>query len=192
MIDKFVEMAYGKARYEVLKELDTRGLMGQLLLKSYPDLLTTMEFICRQLEKVMTEDFDIQDLGNIPANIKETLQSLLNSYPIFILLHSEYDWNVFTSGLILLIKNYLNAELEFYHTCNQEDEWIKQEYVYLMNMQKLIDATMNLINLGAGYLDLLQASAVIVEELKTWRKSRPASMKLSESYLKSLGLEGGK
>lgn len=191
MIDKFIEMTYGEARYEVLKELDTRGPIGSLLQKNCPDLLSTMEFVCRQLEKVMTEDFKIQDLGNIPMNIKETLESILASYPIFILLHSEYNWNTFTSGLILLIKNYNNVALEFYRTCNQEEDWIKQEYKYLARMQELIDATINLINLGAGYLDLLQASAIIVEELKTWRKSRPASMKLSESYLKSLGLNGG-
>ena len=65
MITAFKEYTYGEARYEVLKELDTRGSVGHFLLKRHAELTSIVEDMCRTLGEAMSENFNIANLGNM-------------------------------------------------------------------------------------------------------------------------------
>lgn len=191
MLNNFVQMTYGEARYEILKELDTRGPIGSFLLSRHQDLTATVEHMCRYLEKAMTPDTDPKSFGNFPNNVKCSLEFLLLRIPTYLIVYSEYEWNKFCSALFLLVDNYLNAGESFVATCG-DDEWTKAEKNYIQRIREQLSAILRIIDIGAGYTELCRASSQIVEELKTWSRSRPAAFKLSEAYLKSLGIEGGK
>lgn len=183
-------MTYGEARYEILKELDTRGPVGSFLLSRHQDLTSTVEHICRYLEKAMTPEVEAKDIGNFPGNIKTNIEYLLLRIPTYLVVYSELKWDTFCSALFLLVDNYLSAGETFLETCG-EDDWVKNERTYINRMREQLSAILRIIDIGAGYTELCVASSQIVEELKTWSRSRPAAFKLSEAYLKSLGIEGG-
>lgn len=189
MLNNFVKMTYGEARHEVLKELDNRGPIGSFLLSRHPDLTNIIEYVCRYLEKAMTPDSDPKDLGNFPSNIKTSLEFLTLRFPSYLILYSEHDWNCFCSALFLLLDNFLNAGETFINSV-AEDDWSKEEKKYINRIREQLSAILRIIDIGAGYSELCKASAQIVEELKTWSQSRPAAFKLSEAYLKSLGIGG--
>ena len=191
MMDRVIEYTYGEARYEVLKELDTRGYVGSLLLKHHTDLINIINVMCRTLETAMSPDFeDVKSLGNMPLNVKEMLLSILSKYPSYILIHSEYDWTPFTSAFVLLVTNYLNLMEQFCEECSAlKDDWYHKEVATIKLLREYIDAILNLMELGVSYKNLIQASNEIAAELKTWRQNRPAAMRLSQTYLQSLGID---
>ena len=191
MLNNFVQMSFGEARYEVLRELDVRGPIGAFLLSRHSELTGMIEHICRYLEKAMTPEVLPKDYGNFPNNIKYDLEFLLLKLPTYLVVYSEYDWNKFCSALFLLIDNYLNAGESFVCSCGN-DEWAQQEREYIRQIREQLSAILRIVDIGAGYTELCKASSQIVEELKTWSRSRPAAFRLSEAYLKSLGIEGGR
>lgn len=193
MTEQLIQYSYGEARYEALKELDTRGRVGTILLKQHPDLVNIVNVMCNTLETAMAPDFeDILTLGNMPLNVKQTLASILGSYPSYMLVHSDCEWTVFTSAFILLVNNYLNLMESFTKACCQgatDDPWQKKELEIIEFMRSCIEGINNLVEIGVSYKTLIQASNAIVAELKTWGEHRPAAMRLSQLYLRSLGIK---
>lgn len=192
MTEKLIQYTYGEARYEALKELDTRGRVGTILLKHHADLINTVNVMCHTLETAMAPDFeDVKTLGNMPLNIKQDLISILSRYPSYMLVHSDCNWTVFTSAFVLLVTNYLNLMESFNEACglNEDDAWWKKEQETVEYLRSCIEGIINLIEIGTSYKTLIQASNEIVAELKTWGAHRPAAMRLSQLYLRSLGIK---
>ena len=137
MLKNFVQMTYGEARYEVLKELDTRGPIGSFLLSRHSDLTAIIEYMCHYLEKAMTPDIEIKSLGNFPNNIKHGLENLLLRLPTYLTVYSEYKWDTFCSALFLLTDNFINAGESFIVTCGTDtDNWVKEEKEYVQRIRE--------------------------------------------------------
>lgn len=50
MLNNVIDFTYSQARYELLKELDERGVMGRLLLLKEPRLAQMLSEVCEQIE----------------------------------------------------------------------------------------------------------------------------------------------
>ena len=62
-----------------------------------------------------------------------------------------------------------------------------QDYVNASaELRQSLDCVVRLIEIGNGYIDLLQATILLLNEIKTWGDARPTSLKMSEAYLHAL------
>lgn len=191
MIKKLVELTYGEARYEVLKELDTKGPIGKFLIKRHPNLISDMELICRTLEKAMTPGSSPRELGNFPENVRENLRELMMKMPTYLILESDMDWTIFLSGLCLLITNYIGAEKMFYESYDIKSPEFERDLAFIAFVEEQLMAISHLAEIGSSFLDLVIIANRTTEMLKDLNAAQPGSLKLSQMYLKSLGIKGG-
>lgn len=199
MFNKMKEMTLGKARYTILKELDTRGPIGQLLLSLDPQMSSTMMNLCENL-------FEIDAwLGAIEAarqsgeaapqppqlgfddHAVATFMTITGALPTFILLYSEMDWNTFCSALMTLVNSYVNVMMGALEAVGCGQEEMNDQSSKADSLMMSMDPVMKLMELGAGYEDLLRASNKLIEQMKAFNQSSPSPVRLSEAYLKSLG-----
>lgn len=194
MLNNFQVFEFPEARYLFLKELDTRGPIGQLLLNIDPHLANivmgmaeTIDLIhCAQPGEYIRVENDVNT--HIFVHIGEVLPGL-------ILTHSEYNWNEFISAYCAFVHEYVQAMHHNYSILVERDEVSDDDRCFVDHKQRELEdlrhavmPTLKLAEIGIGYNELLQASSAIVEELKSWRQSRPASLRLSRAYLEALGI----
>ena len=76
----------------------------------------------------------------------------------------------------------------FGHLRTPQNQDLFDEYTkYLTNIMQSLDPVLSLLELTVSYKALFQATAQLLDELHTWRQSRPAAIRLSEAYLNSIG-----
>lgn len=192
MLNKIRNFNYGEARYYVMKEIDTQGEIGRILSSIVPQLSLIMIRVCEQIDRLhiwnpgdSEEDLQIsQDTFNMFISIQQ-------NYPTLVLTEDTLNWNDFMSAWCAMVHEFCSAFGSFANyklEHNPQDPMANSMLQQLGGIEATLAPTMRLAELGAGYNELLQASAEIVKELKSWRQSRPASLRLSQTYLASLGL----
>ena len=93
-------------------------------------------------------------------------------------------WEDFLSAWVSLMGNYIGVVMA---RVENEEFGDKESLIQtLMNIGESCEAITQLVEIGISYIDLLNASRQLVDEMKTWQNSRPTSLKLSEAYLDSL------
>lgn len=200
MFNNFEVMTYPEARYAFLKELDTRGPIGRLLLIEIPQLTNSMMRAAEFIDTIATlEEHQYVDCG-IDNDVRVAFCQIGERLPRLMLLESELDWNTFVNAYCAFMFEYTkairyNADLVL---CNAEKEHPEsaEELILHANdamhmadeIEYLIKPALRLIEIGIGYTELLEASAHIVEELRSWQQSRPASLRLSKAYLDAMGI----
>lgn len=198
MLNKVEEFNFGQAKYIVLKELDTFGpIAKELLAKDLRNLNVEMMEICDRIELIQTWDKQ----GALPTSyhIEDRhfycFISLGEVLPSLVLLRSELNWNTFIGGLLIIADEYCKCYAELTNIVFEEESkketsnempCIEDNINRLQDIKNSFDAIKVLLEIGVGYTELLKASFDIARELKTWRNSNPASIRLSQSYLKAL------
>lgn len=194
MLNDFKVFEFPEARYLILKELDTRGPIGQLLLNIDARLANTV--------MGMAEDIDLVHCAQPGEYVNVQNETPVNQFiyisdmlPSLILTHSELDWNTFISAYCAFIHEYVEAMHHNYAIKEELNEVPEDERCFLDHKRHELDElrqavmpTLKLAEIGIGYTELLQASSTIAEELKSWRQSRPTSLRLSRAYLEALGI----
>lgn len=183
-------MPYSTARYMVIKELDTRGHIGRLLLNYDHKLSLTMMDLCEWIDRA-----EIAFKNNEPNLIRwdmvknacHMFTMFAEKFPFLVLLSSELDWSGFLSAWIVVIQeftNVVNFHSQFIEEPRQKDEIMQN----MSNLDSALQPIYKLMELGAGYMELIKASREIAMELRNWKQSQPAAMRLSSVYLQSLGV----
>lgn len=192
MLNKIRNFSYGEARYHVMKEIDTQGDIGRILSSIVPQLSIIMIRVCEQIDKLHAWN------PGEPENDLQVSQDTINmfvaiqqAYPTLVLTEDTLEWNDWMSAWCAMVHEFCSAfggYANYKLSMNEQDPMANSLLQELGGIEATLAPTMRLAELGAGYNDLLQASAEIVKELKSWRQSRPASLRLSQAYLASLGL----
>lgn len=186
MIMNMRAMEFGEARYIVLKELDTRGDVGSKLLKHNHELLNIVEKVCSNLEASFSPQMGGLAAVDIPNNWElEVLLQISTAFPSYMLQNlASPTWEDFLSAWVSLMGNYIGVVMA---RVENEEFGDKESLIQtLMNIGESCEAITQLVEIGISYIDLLNASRQLVDEMKTWQNSRPTSLKLSEAYLDSL------
>lgn len=189
MLQKFKEMSYGSARYLVLRELDERGPIGQLLLRYDSQLAVKMMNFCDWIDRSAIacgenrpDDIDWRKANDIPG----TLMMCAETFPFLILTASELDWTGFLSAWITIAKEFL--AIAGYIAANSPEDQRHGINNIMRGVEETLRPTYTLMELGVSYIDLIKASSNLVQEMQKWRQSQPAAIRLSEAYLKALGV----
>lgn len=188
MIQKMKNIPYGTARYIVLKELDTRGLIGQLLLNYDHQLASTMMNLCDWIDRAEialnggNEPLSFDSVRDIPHMFIFFTEKL----PYLILTASELDWTEFVSAWVTI-------EHHFIGVMQALSEHMQEEERHgIIELCKGIEGTFTplytLIDLGVSYADMIKVGNELVREMQNWRQSQPASIRLSQAYLRALGV----
>ena len=195
MLNNFKVFEYPEARYIVLKELDTKGPIGRLLLNIVPDLANTMMGMSEMINCIHCAQPGeyIPQQGNAP-HIDHFI-AVSEALPSLILVYSELDWNDFISAYCAFLHEYITAMRCNYeveegaeHLTDDERHFFACGHEQLNALENTIAPVLKLVEIGIGYTELLQASGRMVEELQSWRQSRPTSLRLSRAYLEALGI----
>lgn len=193
MVQKLKDMHFGTAKYVVMKELDERGPIGQLLISYDPNFANNMMNVCEWVDKTQITLEEQQNNRNpqIDYGYLEDAVRLLNSmsekFPFLMLVASQLDWETFLSGW-LTITNEIAQISGFLAEQNDDPRLCDMCRQCSDSLMAILAPTCQLIELGIGYQELLQASAEIVKELQGWRQSQPSAIRLSHAYLRSLGM----
>lgn len=190
MVTNIKEMSYGAARYCVLKELDERGPIGQLLLSYDHQLANTMMDFCDWIDRTniayesnRPRDIDWRKADHMPA----VLMSFAEKFPFLILSASELDWNGFLSAWLAIAGEFVTIMNHHLQEPMPEPEKHKIEDI-IRGCQETLQPVFTLVEFGASYLDLIKAGNELVREMKMWRQSQPSSIRLSHAYLRALGI----
>ena len=171
MLNKLENMNFGTARYAVLKSLDTRDEIGRSILRLAPHFLDTMISICNLIERCELEEVHPLDIGEIKPVQYSDLNCVLPKLPMLVLIHSEQNWNFFCSGLVLLINNFLDIQEQVLPIFDEESQ--ASEMLKIKILRDALSAIARLIEIGAGYTDLLKAAAYILDEIRDWKHTSP-------------------
>lgn len=194
MLNKVINFQYGKARYIVLKELDTRGPIGQILTKNNS---RSADIILDLADKIDRMEICLSDseAGSMPwpFSVNEDHFNFIihtnRSFANLVLLNSELDWNTFINAWLAFVNHYLDV-LQRYadprRTPDNDNDY-EQMHSQVCNIANSLQSVMKLLEIGYGYTELIEASNSLVQEMRGWQQSRPAAIKLSQAYLKSLG-----
>lgn len=190
MIQKIKEMNFGAAKYVVMKELDERGPIGQLLLSYDPNIANNMMNICEWVDRSQIALEEHNDSGVDLRYLEEAsclLSQMSEKFPFLMLISSQLEWEIFLSGWMAIAGEMI--AIGSYMIDRIQDDYLRDKTIQMVEGLKIVLApTHQLIELGAGYQELLQASAEIVKELRHWRQSQPSAIRLSHAYLRSLGM----
>ena len=189
MLQNIKNMTYGAARYTVLKELDTRGNIGRLLLNYDHQLAANMMNICDWIDSaaIALSNNEFKDIHW--ASIERAPNAFIlvaEKFPFLILTASELNWDIFISAWIVITHEFLGVMNACIERLPHEDAERLIEMCH--KIDATLDPTYTLAELGASYTDLIKASNEMVKELRNWRQSQPASLRLSQAYLKALGV----
>jgi len=193
MLNKLKEYSYGDARYIVLKELDTRGPIGDFLLNFQPHYATLVmqmgEFIDTWDSQMDALPPSIMEIPGIQDQDFQTICAMHEMLPDFILLHSELDWNTFISAYLTFLSVFVNLTIDILHHYETPENTAEMQDLVsrIQHYVSSLDSTLRLCELGAGFSDLLHASQNIVRELQGWKQSNPSAVRLSQAYLKAIG-----
>lgn len=186
IVNEVKKMNFGDARYLILKSLDTRDAIGSLLIKYSPQLLNTVGKVCNSLEEVMMAGEGGNALFVIPdENELISIIEITRAMPCFMLQDIACPlWSDFLSAWICLIENFGGAIL-------QKVDGIEGPYEDKMrdtvgDMFQALTSIERLITCGNSYIDLIQATNNLLNEIKSWANTRPTSLRLSEAYLQAL------
>lgn len=186
MVNKIKHMNFSDARYIILKSLDTRDEIGEIFVKEDSQLTTVIATICSNLEMAMMAGEGGLAAMSLPEI--EHIRLLVNitqKMPCYLLQDiSSPLWEDFLSAWICLIENFTSAIFQKIGDIEGpvEDE-LRREANTLLNSLNTVD---RLINCGIAYVDLIQATTHLLQEIKTWSNVKPTSVKLSEAYLQAL------
>lgn len=188
MIMQIKNMSYGDARYIVIKSLDTRDEIGTILLRDHPQLLNTMGEVSRIIEEAMSCGNGGLGGVNYPSpDVFRDLEVVTNTLPAYMLRDIVNPaWEDFLNAWISLCDNLCNivhAKIE-----NEPDDnpCFNDMLNTMIEIQKGLGSIMRLIEVGVSYIDLINATSRILDEVKTWKECRPTSLRLSEAYLQAL------
>ena len=196
MLNDFKVFEFPEARYILLKELDTKGPIGRLLLNALPHLANNVMGMADMINCVhcaQPGEYIPQRGDGVSVHEFVAVGEIL---PGLILTHSELNWNDFISAYCAFVHEYVQAMTHNYDVresdgtplTDEERCFFEQSRNDLRILQNAVMPTLKLVELGIGYTELLQASSKIVEELQSWRQSRPTSLRLSRAYLDALGI----
>lgn len=191
MITKIKNMSYGAARYYVLKELDERDDIGRLLLSYDPQLAIKMMDFCDWIDKANiaygNNDPDSIDWRKA-QDIPNTLVAFAEKFPFLTLSASELNWEGFLSAWLTIANEFVNI-LEHHMRTGRlpEDDFRRLEQM-ARACQDTLRPVYTLAELGAGYLDLIKAGSELMKEIQKWRQSQPSAIRLSQAYLKAVGI----
>lgn len=192
MLNNFQIYDYNQAKYIVMKELDTRGPIGAVLI-SY---IQNFDFIMSRII-TSTDEMRLWKEGEpllppqIPLDFQEALYHIARNLPYMILKNSEYDWNTFISAYISVLYEYCELTLKMNHlgNINRNNENLNKNAAEIEKIKETLDPTLQLVTIGIGYSALIQASEQIMADMKAWRDTKPATLKLSDAYLAALGFK---
>ena len=186
IVNEVKKMDFSDARYLILKSLDTRDAIGSLLIKYSPQLLNIVGKVCNSLEEVMMAGeggnslFEIPDDSELRAIIQTTREM-----PCLMLQDVSCPlWSDFLSAWICLIENFGGAMLQKVDGIEGPHE--DQIRATVGDMFQALTSIERLITCGNSYMDLIQATNSLLNEIKSWNNSRPTSLRLSEAYLQAL------
>ena len=192
MLNNIHNFNYGEARYLILKEIDTQGNIGRILISIIPNLSLTMIRAVEQIDALSVwNPGDPENnliISNDTINMFVTMQSV---FPTLILTEDNLPWNNFMSAWCALANEFCSKYEGFANyklAQNPNDPMARDILRHIETIGHTLEPIMRLAQIGAGYTELLKASAEMVKELKSWRQSRPSSLRLSQAYLTSLGL----
>lgn len=197
MLNNFRVFEYPEARYLVLKELDTKGPIGRLLLNAVPNLANSMMGMSEMIDRIhcaQPGEYIPQHGDSLHTNEFIIINEVL---PSLILVHSEFNWNDFISAYCAFIHEYIACmrcnydvrESDGTPMTDEEHHFFECGHNDLNVLEETVLPTLKLAEIGIGYTELLQASGRMVEELQSWRQSRPTSLRLSRAYLEALGIQ---
>lgn len=205
MLSKMKEMNVGQARYVVIKELDTRGPIGQLLLNLDPQLTSTMMNLCEAIfetDNWLGECDKICEANNNGAGqaypdpptflgfdnrYVQIIMTIADVLPAYTLMYSELDWDTFCSAFATIIDNYISVVMAGIDRANFPSEHREEHERNAQMLSQCLNPIYKLVEIGAGYEELLRASAKLVQQMKSWEQSAPSPVRLSQTYLESLG-----
>lgn len=189
MLQKIKEMSYGAARYMVLKELDTRGEIGRLLLNYDHQLAATMMNLCDWIDTAAIALAENRFAGikwESISHAPHAFVTMAEKFPFLILTESALNWDTFISAWNTIIQEFLGVMSACIQYLPKEDA---ERLIEMCNMiENTLRPTYTLAELGASYIDLMRAGNEITKELRNWRQSQPASLRLSQAYLRALGV----
>lgn len=186
MIFNLKEKDFGESRYIVLKEIDTVGQIGRLLINRNDALMQSIQEMTYNMEKAY-----LPECGGIAAFELPHIQCLYDiigateALPSLILQDLHANWDDFLSAWLCLITNYCKIIVEKIEL-DPAQERAKQCAENLSRLDRAIESIVRLFEFGLTYMDLINASRTLVEEIKTWGDARPMALKLSEAYLNTL------
>lgn len=188
MLRKIVDMPIGEARYIVLKSLDTHDEIGELILQSHPDAMVVVnEIIGNVLAASLrggggVSAFEFQD-----RNYIHTFIAMTKELPSYMLLDINcVAWDSFLNGWLIIGDQYQELLDKAIDCCGQDTAEIKEYTKLSYELRNALDGVVRLIEIGNGYIDLLQATSHLLREMQTWGDARPTSIKMSEAYLQAL------
>lgn len=188
MIMQIKNMSYGDARYIILKSLDTRDEIGIILLNDYPQLLNTMGEVSKVIESAMScGDGGLGSVQYPDFSIIYTLKEITNSMPSYMLRDFNcMAWEDFLNAWLCICDNFCDI-IKDKVTQEPENRPEFDKYLHsIIDIQQGLGAIIRLITVGLSYIDLINATSSILDEVKTWKDSRPTSLRLSEAYLQAL------
>lgn len=191
MITKIKHMSYGAARYCVLKELDERDSIGRLLLSYDPQLATKMMDFCDWIDKANiaygNNTPELIDWGKA-QDIPHTLIAFAEKFPFLTLSASELNWEGFLSAWLVIANEFVNILEHHLRTGHIPEQDARRLEQLVRACQDTLRPVYTLAELGASYTDLIKAGQELVREMQKWRQSQPASIRLSQAYLKAVGI----
>ena len=194
MLNNYHQFSYGESRYIVLKELDTYGPIGQILLRDDNQMADKIMKMGQTIDKLNAPEIHPDqklDLMSIPQDFFDMIVRLSQSAPYLILTHSELNWNEFLSAWICFIHSYTEGITQNINAIVAQKPEDREGFDFSLKRCKDIESSLSpiytLIQIGMGYTELIKVTDELLRKYDGWRDSEPAAIRLSEAYLESLG-----
>lgn len=186
MILSLKEKDFGEARYIIMKEIETVSPIGKILIDRDSRIFEIMDLITYNMEKSYhPEEGGIAAFELPDPHFLNSLIYITETFPSLILQDLHINWDDFASAWLTIMANYCKIleekiALEF----NPETVQLYQDLNH--HLDQAIESIIRLFEIGITYIDLINSSRGLVEEMKSWGEARPTSLKLSEAYLNAL------
>lgn len=198
MITTLKNLTIEQAKGIIFQNFDESTNEARVLRKQWPKILEMFETIIRQLEECENRK-DVSYLSFPPKEFANMMHEISVQLPSILLIESGYSWDNLCSAIYFIFNSYSIAQVVLAQTVLQDTtqpkdilEQAKTNVQLFNEIQHNWLAVLQLIDIGASYLNLINASNYIIQQFRQWSVGNPSAVRLSEMYLKSLGYCKGK
>lgn len=186
---EFKDFDIFQARYIILKELDLRGPIGELLLRKHHNLLHETSELFAMIESSMNPESGMANAEPLPLEYLYTMEHVTCDLPSLMLSNEGIAiWGDFVNAWLTLMDNAIALHQQLVENMDgPEIDRVKEAYYKVLDDIRFgIGSAVRLVEFGISYHELMLAGKRLLDEMNTWHQARPVSLQLSDAYLEAL------
>lgn len=168
---------------------ETSAPIAMVITKKMYNFKSTIKAMTYLVNLVINQDNDDseEEVHIFDPFIIEQLNEFLTNLPLWLLRYDNIDWTEFLSAYMILFENYIAVQENLIPMIGEDDvDSMNQALAALAELKELYSATEKLAGMTVGYLGLIKASSILVDEMRRYEDVAPTTYRLSKLYIDSI------